>query len=186
MSVVATTPVIETALWPQGDARDPLGVWAARSGSVGDGTGGNHRTTIIVPAEKRRSRLYTCYFLSSVRTGGASSTSTRIKAQLLTNWPDASLDAGVTGFATFMEGIVSSNVGNFPVQGSETLLVQGIQRFILLFDPASVSPTTDMAIAAIERDANTDLEEIAWEAYGYWWDRAVVDAPGGPRHPGSN
>ena len=57
-------------------------------------------------------------------------------------------------------------------------------RFLLLFDPRQQGGDVD--IVEIEFGENRDLATYSFEGYGYFWDRSVLDAPGGPRHPGSS
>jgi succinate-acetate transporter protein len=42
-----------------------------------------------------------------------------------------------------------------------------------------------MDILEMQRGNNLDLATYTFEAYGYFWDRAAMETPGGPRHPGS-
>ena len=188
MSVNVTFDVVETQLWPQRDARDPLGVWAARAGATGDATGGFVRGQLQVPAERRSSHIYTILFANTVRVTGTADTADEISCRLLTNWPNADNTVlGVQGASTY-RAVGVSQQGNFtvPNAGPRDFLIAPQERFILLFDPGVVSSGSDMVLAEIQRNANVDATEYAFEAYGYYWDREVLSTPGGPRHPGSS
>jgi len=187
MSVDTSIEVIETALWPQGDARDPLGTWGARLIVAGDATGGRISVVIQIPQARRRSRVYTCYHAMTVQTSGASLSGTFVNLRLLTNWPDVDpVQDGVQGFATYREvPLGTDGTFNFPVAGPTAPLIDPQDRFILLFDPGVVSAGTAMDIVAIQRNANLNNANFSFEAYGYYWDRSILDTPGGPRHPGS-
>lgn len=188
MSVEADIPVIEWALWPQGDARDPLGVWTARGTVTGDASAGVLTGIIVVPQARRRSYMYTLYGLTQARTSGSTETATQMKVRLLTNYPDASPDVpGVQGFASWLRVPITVIANTTPPNaGGDLPMISPEQRYILLFDPAQVSPLTDMPIISVERDANVDGIVVITEAWGYYWDRSVMNTPGGPRHPGSN
>ncbi|KKL17299.1 hypothetical protein LCGC14_2486920, partial [marine sediment metagenome] len=56
-------------------------------------------------------------------------------------------------------------------------------RFILIFDPRQGAGVLNMI--ELEMGVNVNTDTYAFEAYGYYWDRSVLNAPGGPRHPGS-
>lgn len=186
MSIIESVNIIETALWPQSDARDPLGVWGARDLVTGDASGGTIKSQIQIAAARRRSRIYTCYHAMSVSIGGATDTATVIKCRLLTNWPDIDvITEGAQGFAGWKATTVSA--GNFtdPDAGPNEPLVLPNDRFILLFDPGVVNAGDPMVIVEMERNANVNTALYSFEAYGYYWDREVLDTPGGPRHPGS-
>ncbi len=189
MTINTTMEVVETGLWPQGDERDPLGVWGARLIVAGDASGGPIKVRAIVPQAKRRSRVYTCYAAQTVvATETAAETSTQIKCRLLTNWPDVDpVQIGAQGFATFQtSAIVDLVSATRPDFGPSSPLVNPSDRFILLFDPGVVAADSDMEIVEMERNANVDTNDYSFEAYGYYWDRSVLNAPGGPRHPGSS
>jgi len=189
MSINLNIEVVETALWPQRDARDPLGVWGARGGVTGDASGGVIRAFILVPASKRRGRIYTCYNASTTCSQETvPETSTAIRSRLLTNWPDVDVvQVGAQGFAGWIRSaVVDDGVGNAPVTGPSTPLIFPNDRFILLFDPGVVAAGLAMVIIEMERNANVDSNIYDFQAYGYYWDRQILDTPGGPRHPGSS
>ena len=185
MAVAGTVDVLESALWPQGDARDPLGIWGFRAALTGDATGGSVKMTAQVPALKRSAYVYTCYSVTIARTVGSNVT-TQGKLRLLTNWPNVDSQAGVQAYGSLQMGTIAGapnftapNTGPFDQQ-----MMEPNQRFLLLFDPRATGGA--MSILELEIDDNTDLDQWSFEGYGYFWDRAVMQAPGGPRHPGAS
>jgi len=62
-------------------------------------------------------------------------------------------------------------------------MVQPQDRFILLFDPRPVAGAFD--IVELEISVGVLDRNYAFECWGYYWDRQVLNTPGGPRHPGS-
>jgi len=190
MTILTTVNLIETALWPQGDARDPLGIWGARLILPGDASVGLIQVSVQVPAARRRAYVYTAYSAQSVVTVNIGlDTAETIKIRLLTNWPDIDpVNVGVQGYGSFQTSDIRDPTGGFaaPGRGPAQPLINPQDRFILLFDPGVVSSGSPMVIMELERDANVDTVTYAFEAWGYYWDRGVLNAPGGPRHPGSS
>jgi len=188
MSIETTVEIVQTALWPQGDARDPLGVWGFRLGVTGDASGDPIQVQVQVPANENAARLYTCYSLTVNQLTGAFTSGTRIKTRLLTSWPNVDPLAGVQAYGrTKMSGATGSAAFNSPRFGfgNEGGDAMGPNdRFLLLFDPRPAAGI--LTIIELEWEINTNLAVYAFEGYGYWWDRGVWDAPGGPRHPGSS
>lgn len=186
MTVTINIPVVEHALWAQRDARDPLGVWAARNTVGGDGSG-HVAANIVVPAARRRSHIYTCIHAITVLVGGTQELGGILKCRLLTNWPDATSEvAGVTGFATYRTTPTELMANaRLPNSGPARPFLEPNDRYVLLFDPSVVAVGSDMTIVEIDRDMSIATATYAFEAYGYYWDRGVLDAPGGPRHPGA-
>ena len=184
MAIASLVDIIETAVWQQGDARDSLGNWAFRLIVAGDATGGSIKVTAQVPADKTGAYIYTAYGLTIAQTVG-SPASPAGKSRLLTNWPDADADAGVQAYATarFTSFLNSSNF-TAPFGGPDVPLLFPTDRFILLYDPRPLAA----ALNLIELEVSTNGVGIsfAFEGWGYFWDRGVLNAPGGPRHPGSN
>ncbi len=181
MAISTDVEVIEQQLWPQGDVRDPLGVWGARLGVTGDATGGSIQVTFSVATSKRDAYVYTCYGLTAAKLTGAL-TADAIKSRLLTNWPNVDPIPGIQGFATLIIGVSIGSTSAFPpLQGANRDLLSSESRYILLFARTG----TPLAIAELEWDNNLNLATYSFEAYGYFWDRSVLQAPGGPRHPGS-
>ncbi len=186
VSGVAT--VFPAQMWPQGDARDPLGVWGGRVTVTGDGTGGGTKAFFDVPEARRSAHVFTCYAVTIAQIVGTPTTP-RAKLRLLTNWPDVDPVAQVQGFATFQVSTIEANA-NFSVPTSG-LGKDGIgnwpgshDRFILLLDPRQ-GISEDLTIVEMELGENILNNQWVFEAYGYYWDRGVLNTPGGPRHPGS-
>lgn len=186
MAIEATVDVREHQTWPQGDIRDPLGIWGFRHIVTGDASGGGIKLTAQVPAARRAAFVYTCYALTYGQLTGALS-NVEVKARLLTNWPDMDDDVGVQGFSTARVALTESDpefTAPLVIQLANQQLVQPNDRFVLLFDPRP-NFTSAMDIVEMENGLNVDTLLYAFEGYGYYWDRSVLDAPGGPRHPGS-
>lgn len=189
MGQTVAIPVFEHAMWPQRDARDPLGVWVARKIITGDAdTPVFILAQIQITAAQRRAHVYTCYNLFTGWVGGPNpSSETGIIGRLLTNWPDADELAGVQGFATARRVTETIQIASaFPDRVPDDFLVGPNDRFILLFDPSTVAAGLPMNIAEIQRDSNVLNTLYSFEAYGYYWDREILDTPGGPRHPGAS
>jgi len=184
MAISTTVDLVATALWPQGDARDPLGVWGARNIEVGDASGGSVKTTIQAPESIAGAFIYTCYsaFASTLTPESAS----QIKLRLLTNWPDVDpINPGVQGYGSIV--VSTQDFGTeftAPKSGPPQSMIGAADRFVLLFDPRPVVGA--FAILELELDENTLARQYAFEAWGYYWDRQVMNTPGGPRHPGAN
>jgi len=182
MAISADVDIIATALWPQGDARDPLGVWAGRHLITGDATGGTLKVAFQPGAERAGAHIYTCY--TAIIAQLTISESGTAKARLLTNWPDADDDAGVQGYGALkIAAMLGSSSLTAPFSAPAEPLVQPSDRYILLFDPRPVAGA--FTIVELEHQPNTDTRVYAFEAWGYYWDRGVLNAPGGLRHPGS-
>lgn len=185
MSQDSTVDVVQTALWPQGDERDPLGVWAFRSIVIGLGVEGSVKVTAIVPSDRKSAYIYTAYAATTVPVTQAVLAGSQAKIRLLTNWPDASSPAGVTGFAKArMVNIVVNGNSSSPFGGADAPMIDALDRFLLLFDPRPL--VDDLEIMELELMQNILNDVYAFEGYGYYWDRSVMNAPGGPRHPGSS
>jgi len=185
MSVSVEIDIIETAQWPQRDARDPLGVWGARGLATGDVSGGFVQGTLGLPADRRAGHVYTCYGLTATLTS-VSGAVTALGVRLLTNWPNADVLAGVQGFATMkVVTLQRGEATHVPQFGPDDVVLEPAHRFILLFDPRT-SQTTRIDLVEMWMNVNTDGETYSFEGYGYYWDREVMNAPGGPRHPGSS
>jgi len=180
ISVVAT--VLLTALWPQGDIRDPLGIWGGRVPAVGDASGGEIKATMRVPAERGAANIFTCVAVTITQLEGALATDA-LMCRLLSNWPNVDELAGVQGFGTVrMANLINDASFTGTKGGPSRPLVAPQDRFILLFDPRPSAG--DLDIVELKSGVNTLADTWSFEAYGYWWDRSVLNAPGGPRHPG--
>lgn len=185
MAVSLTLEVLPTALFPQGDARDPLGVWGFRQGMTGDATGGSIKVAAFVAAALVGAYVYTCYSLSVVQTTGTP-TAAVVKSRLLTTWPNVDPDAGVAGYAA-MSVITFGGAATFTAPLASVVdapLLNPLDRFILMFDPRSRGGS--QGLVELELSVNTDAATYSFEGYGYFWDRSVMNTPGGPRHPGAS
>lgn len=171
--------------WPQGDARDPLGVWGARLGITGDATSGSIKVAIDVPSDIRGAHVYACYSVNFAQLSGVV-TARNVKVRLLTNFPNVDPLAGIQGYATLrivntatLDSVTSPILG---IGGAAAAGIQPLDRFILL----RTGTGTPLTIVEMEFGENLNLATYSFEAYGYYWDRQVMQAPDGPRHPGSN
>jgi len=181
MAINLPVTLIEQQAWPQGDKRDPLGIWGARLGVTGDATGGGIKVTATVEESKRDAYVYTCYGITAAKLTG-NLTADVIKTRLLTNWPNVDPLAGIQGFASLTMGqAIGDTSGTAPLQGSNLPTIRPEMRFILLFARTG----TPLGIVEVEWNNNLDAATYSFEFWGYFWDRSVLQAPGGPRHPGS-
>jgi len=185
MALLASVPLIATQSWPQGDARDPLGIWGMRELLTGTGDGGSVKVIVQTPVGQDASYVYSALGANVAITNVPQIVSTFAKVRILTNWPNVDLAGGVQAFATARMGTMGASA-NFtePVamigqQGNQ--LIQTNDRFLLMYDPRPAAGQLD--IMELEVSDNVLATVYAFEAYGYFWDRAVMDAPGGPRHP---
>lgn len=185
MAITTTVAPIESALWPQGDIRDPLGIWGARVGVTGDASGGPIQATVRVDPGLRSAYVYTCYSVSQVKLTGTASAA-NCKVRLLTNWPNVDPQAGVQAYSEAIGFIwLGSGAWTGQISVPPRAILRPQHRFILLFDPRP-SPTTGLNIVEFQTAENEDTATYVFEAYGYFWDRSVLNAPGGPRHPGAS
>jgi len=185
MTVVGTVEVIESAIFLQGDVRDPLGIWGFRSRLVGDGGGGGMKLTAEVAASKRSAYVYTLYQAQAAQVVGVPATDI-CKLRILTNWPNIDPQADVQAYGSLKiitwAGAVDLTV---PDAGPfDQSLVDPQDRFLLIYDPRASGDA--MAIVEMVVGKNVSGDEISFEGYGYFWDRSVMQAPGGPRHPGAS
>ena len=185
VAITAEQSVFAAGMWPQGDIRDPLGVWGARRGITGDASGGSIKVGFLEVADRKAALVYACY---SAHGAGLTGTHTddAIKCRLLTNWPNVDPIPGVQGYGSAIDGLLDFNT-NFTAPNyvvNRQPLVWPNDRFMLLFDPR---PSGQLAtLVELEIASNIDLATYTFEVYGYFWDRSVLNAPGGPRHPGSS
>lgn len=183
--VEADAFVQPSALWPQGDIRDPLGVWGARVAITQNASGSGLKATVKVAAGLNAAYIYTCYSANIVQITGTANPVIG-KCRLLCNWPNISDSPGVQAYSTaqFIT-IDGSNAFSQPVEGpNNAFLIHPNDRFVLLFDPRP--GVGELSIMELAINENTGTLQYSFEAYGYFWDRSVLNAPGGPRHPGSN
>jgi len=186
VAIANTIDLIATALWQQGDIRDPLGVWGSRFIATGDATGGSIKTTIQAAAAIAGAYIYTCYSVNISVISQASAG--QVKCRLLTNWPDIDPAAGVQGYSSHRHATLLGDSDltepiSAPFSGGGELVTPN-ERFMLLFDPRPVVGA--FSIVELEIGENVDTITYAFEAWGYYWDRSVLQAPGGPRHPGAS
>lgn len=182
MTVTVLIPIQESAILRPRDLRDPLGVWAARGLGTGDAGGGVVLGQFIVPGDRRAAHVYACYGVSVVQLVIAAVEASSMSVRLLTNWP-VTETSGITGFS-LTNSRVADNDGIFPASAFGPL-IDGPMRFILLFDPRP-DPTSSIVLVEAWPNDNSLDEDYVFEAYGYYWDRNIMDVPGGPRHPGSD
>lgn len=183
MAIVESAGILEHQLFKQGDARDPLGIWTIRHPLVGDASGGTIKVSFTSP---NQSRIYTCYGLNiagvNLNTSGGSA-----KVRLLTNFPPGTPTGGVAAFSTLRivnDGWDFQTNMTDPKVGLNFAPINAVDRFILLFGPV---PQGESPIAIVETEIinNVDGAGYVFEGYGYFWDRAILQVAGGPRHPGS-
>lgn len=186
MAIVDQAIVIATPQWPQGDIRDPLGVWGCRLGVTGDASGGSIKVQFQVPPGLAAAYVYTVYSINIAILTGVSPGQINGKARILTNWPNVDSLPGVQSYSSLI--IFSVNTAaNFtaPIGGiANQIIMSSSDRFMLCYDPRPSASELD--IVEVEIGTNTDLATHSFEGYGYFWDRSVLQAPGGPRHPGSS
>ncbi len=192
MSIAATVEIITNAIFTPRDLRDPLGVWGARLGVTGDATGNSITVDFVVPSARRAEYVYTCYSVNLTALTVTAENGQGIRVRLLTNWPNIDPAAGVQAYSTARFGSMNTDANFTPPIGGMSgttpagaMYVQDIDRFLLLYDPRP-GVSGDMSIVQIEGGFNTDTATYSFEAYGYYWDRAVMNTPGGLRHPGTD
>ena len=185
MAIVSSFEPLEHQLWPQGDARDPLGIWGGRVSVTGDATGGSIKVTCKVPAARRSAYVYTCYSIVMAPLQLPAAVIVNSKVRLLTNFPNIDTQPGIQAYGSVFQALLSPSTGfTAPFGGQFEFHPLGpLDRFLLLYDPSPGN--TDMDILELEMTSNIDTDIWAFEAYGYYWDRSVMNTPGGPRHPGA-
>jgi len=185
MAIASSVELIATQVWPQGDARDPLGIWGMRELVTGDASGDGVKVTIQTPAGQGSAYVYNCLAVNIAITNVVQVVSTLAKCRLLSNWPNVDRAAGVNAFSTLrIAGVAGSADFTNPLAGEAAngaSLIKSNDRFILLYDPRSTAG--QLNIIELEISAQVLATVYAFEAYGYFWDREVMNAPGGPRHP---
>lgn len=167
----------------QRDARDPLGIWVARLGVTGDATGGSIKVGINVPAANRAAHVYFCYDVNFA-TLTITFNNALTKVRLLTNWPDADPSVvGIQGYGSLGVYATAADAQfTAPTVGFTIPVIGAAQRFIPLWTTIG----SGLTIVEIEHGDNVDTATYSFECFGYYFDHAVRDAPGGPRHPGSD
>lgn len=184
MSITANALIVQNAILTPRDLRDPLGVWGGRNGITGDVSTGTVRTIFQVAAAERAAYVYTCYSAQISKLDGTVERNP-MRIRLLTNWPNVDPQPGVQAYSSQNMVLGDGSASLFePIAGPLGILLGPNDRFLLLYDPR---PTDgNMSIVELEYESNENLEVYSFEVYGYYWDRAVMDTPGGLRHPGTN
>lgn len=184
MAAQSLTIAVETsAIFTPRDIRDPLGVWGARASVTGTATGGI-KVSFTVPAELKAAYVFTAYDAQIAELSGTVGQPNG-KIRLLTNWPNVDPQAGVQGFSSLLVFNVAFNSGfTAPIAGPNQSIIKPNQRFMVLYDPRAIGG--DMTIVEMEIGENVLAAEYSFEVWGYYWDREVMLAPGGLRHPGSD
>ena len=187
MSITEVQEVVESQQWPQHDIRDPLGVWGGRNSIVGDATAELFvKTDFVVPADKKAAYVYACYSANASAITVAATVAFTSRIRLLTNWPNITLEAGVQGYGNNQGSeMITLTASSAPQSSIRQQLVGPNDRFMLLYDPRSQG-TAPITIVSLEINGNTLNDVYAFELWGYYWDRSVLQAPGGPRHPGAS
>ncbi len=185
MSITEQAAIEQSAIFTPRDLRDPLGIWGGRHGITGDATADFVKTQFFVPAAEKSSYIYTCYSAQIGKLTGAGVARGPMQCRLLTNWPNIDPQAGVQAYSTLNTRIAEGS-GSFPApyMGPLGFLIGPNDRFLPLFDPRPIGG--NMFIVELIYEENVNTETYGFECYGYFWDRAVLDTPGGLRHPGSS
>lgn len=186
MAIALEVAVIASSIFRPRDLRDPLGVWGARLGVTGDASSGGIKVDFIVPEDEAGKYVYTYYAYNWGQLTGTLSTA-GLSVRLLTNWPNIDPLAGVQGFDTMIMGVPrtqGNNTGQQSAPTNGTMLFFESARFIPLYDPRPSGG--QITIVELQHNDNVDLATYVFQAYGYFWDRQVMNTPGGLRHPGAD
>lgn len=183
MAIVSAVDILEHNVFKTRDARDPLGIWAYRNIVTGDASGGSVKATANAP---QTNRVYTCLFLTISADDLVANEIAKFR--LLTNFPPAGIAGGRAGFSfnrvvtITRTTVLTSPEDNWGSVGND----MGNSDKLLLWGPLPVD-TGSVPIVELEVQTNTLNAVYFFEAWGYYWDRvAVLEAPGGPRFPGSS
>lgn len=183
MSVSGTVNILESELWPQRDARDPIGIFGWRVLQAGDATGGSNKIFIQVPEQIRHAYVMKISDMIIAQIVG-SIVATVGKSRVLTNWPNIDVDPGIQTYGTSHFFTLTGDA-SFTAPRAGPFDAEALPRGLgdlLIYDPST--QTGDMVIAEQET-VNTNNTTYSFEGYGYYWDRAVMSTPGGPRNPGT-
>lgn len=184
MSVTSTVIPIESELWPQRDARDPLGIFGWRTAIATDASGGFLRVQVNIEASKRHAFVWKIWDMVIAQiTGGAQATNGKLR--ILSNWPNIDPQAGIQAYASLYIGSMGGNNSlSFPNTGLfDVSPLNGNQKDILIYDPSTQSGAMPIAEQEV---VNINGLTYSFEGYGYYWDRSVMNTPGGPRNPGTS
>lgn len=184
MTVTVLADVTQTQLWPQRDARDPLGIWGGLAVATGDASGGLIDIFIQANASIRAAYVYNIISANVQKVDGASINEKAYLRRIITHWPDISVTAGVQSYEDVQAGAFIHVLGLDPENVPATPLIQSPQDRFMIFDPRPIGA----AMTLVElRIFDNELNQIyRGSATGYFWDRAVMETPGGPRFPGSS
>jgi len=183
MSVLGSVFVIGSELWPQRDARDPLGVFGWRVTQASDASGGSNKIVVKVEEDQRHAYVYKIYDMLIVQVAGTVIAAVS-KMRILTNWPNIDVQAGIQAYgAIFLGGLTGSGSLTAPNSAFSGLNpFSGNSKELLIYDPSTTNGDMDIAEQEV---VNSDNVTFSFEGYGYYWDRAVMQTPGGPRNPGT-
>jgi len=185
VAIASVVDVITNALWPQHDIRDPLGTWGFRLGVTGDASGGTVKVTARASAGQGPAYLYTVYSTIIVILQQAAVVAQQGKLRILTNWPNIDPQPGVQAYGSAHVVTLDGDADfTAPLVMPREAMVTPLDRFLLIFDPRPSAAVLDMI--ELELGQNVLADTYSFEGYGYYWDRSVLNAPGGPRHPGSS
>lgn len=185
MAITQSGDVVPTGIFSPRDVRDPLGVWGVRIAVTGDATGVPITVQMNVSAERKAAYVFTCYNIVATKLSGSTNSNVNLKSRLLTNWPNLSDSAGIQAFGTVRRTLLQFD-GSWTGQlyAPADPILDRNDRFILLYDPRPSGGA--ITIIELQMPENENSATYAFEAYGYYWDRSVMDTPGGPRHPGND
>jgi len=185
VAISQTVDVITNALWPQGDIRDPLGIWGFRHGVTGDASAGGIKVLARSSAGEGAAYVYTVYSTLIAIILQATFAAQTGKCRILTSWPNIDPQAGVQAYGSLRIATISGETDfTAPQLGPDRNFIQSNDRFLLIFDPRPSAGVLDMI--ELEIGTNVLADTYSFEGYGYYWDRSVLNAPGGPRHPGAS
>ncbi len=181
MAITTLKDILASGLIFQGDARDPLGIWGGATSQVNSGSGGSTRITFRVgTTDSNLSSVFAISGLSVLQESGTPR-SDLVKFRMFTNWPSVDFQAAITPF----------NSAHAAVFVGSTLFTGGVAvapfndtvpaiRGLLSWDPRGLSQP--LLLCEFEM-ANISGTTVLVSVQGYFWDRAVLNTPGGPRFP---
>lgn len=179
MAIAENTAVLAHAIIKQRDARDPLGIFVNRHLITGDASGGTIKVSIAA-AQTYHIYALTAFTLS-VQTLAADSIG---KLRLLTNYPPALPDGGLSAFAWNRVFIISNTSMTAP--GDSMGISQGaigLETGKVLMFGGDFQTVVPQNIIELEIEDNILNQSYFFEVYGYFWDRSSILVPGGPRLP---
>jgi len=186
VAIATSVDVITAPIFRPRDLRDPLGVWTARLGVTGDASGGGILVNFTVPEANAGAHVHTLYSFNCGQLTGVLEAA-GVSLRLLSNWPNSDPVAGIQGYDVMVMGVErtqQNNVGQRSSPTNGTMLFAENARFIPLYDPRPSAG--QITIVELQRNDNTDGATYVFQAFGYYWDRQVMDTMGGLRHPGAD